>query len=135
MDSSYILNLCSSTQSIAAELAKDPSQEVLKVVKRLRKQCIQVSSKARSSVENGKGSRGERDRLDRSAECGKFPARPSDLFLKIYADVLQTLHSDPLANTVSPSLIGSSGVIPLTIVSVIPDIMRHYADHICNELI
>ena len=29
---------------------------------------------------------------------------------------------------VSPSLSGSSGVIPLSIVSVIPDIMRHYAD-------
>ena len=28
----------------------------------------------------------------------------------------------------SPSLLGSSGVIPLSIVSVIPDIMRHYAD-------
>jgi hypothetical protein len=29
---------------------------------------------------------------------------------------------------VSPSLIGSSGVIPLSVVSVIPDIMRHFAD-------
>jgi hypothetical protein len=34
----------------------------------------------------------------------------------------------PLAGVVSPPLLGSSGVIPLSIVSVIPDIMRHYAD-------
>jgi phosphatidylserine/phosphatidylglycerophosphate/cardiolipin synthase-like enzyme len=38
------------------------------------------------------------------------------------------LDADPLAGLVSPSLLGSSGVIPLSIVSVIPDIMRHYAE-------
>jgi phosphatidylserine/phosphatidylglycerophosphate/cardiolipin synthase-like enzyme len=41
---------------------------------------------------------------------------------------LHTLDADPLAGLVSPSLLGSSGVIPLSIVSVIPDIMRHYAE-------
>jgi phosphatidylserine/phosphatidylglycerophosphate/cardiolipin synthase-like enzyme len=41
---------------------------------------------------------------------------------------LQALDTDPLAGVVSPPLLGSSGVIPLSIVSVIPDIMRHYAD-------
>ena len=41
---------------------------------------------------------------------------------------MHTLDADPLAGLVSPSLLGSSGVIPLSIVSVIPDIMRHYAE-------
>jgi hypothetical protein len=41
---------------------------------------------------------------------------------------LRPLDADPLAGLVSPSLLGSSGVIPLSIVSVIPDIMRHYAE-------
>jgi hypothetical protein len=41
---------------------------------------------------------------------------------------LRPLDVDPLAGLVSPSLLGSSGVIPLSIVSVIPDIMRHYAE-------
>lgn len=41
---------------------------------------------------------------------------------------MYTLEADPLAGLVSPSLLGSSGVIPLSIVSVIPDIMRHYAE-------
>jgi len=41
---------------------------------------------------------------------------------------LHALDIDPLAGLVSPSLLGTSGVIPLSIVSVIPDIMRHYAD-------
>lgn len=51
---------------------------------------------------------------------------------KVYADVLETLHEDPFSNLAGPSLIGSSGVIPLSIVSVIPDIMRHYADLIAR---
>ena len=38
------------------------------------------------------------------------------------------LDADPLAGLVSPSLLGSSGVIPLSIISIIPDIMRHYAE-------
>lgn len=44
------------------------------------------------------------------------------------------MDTDPLAGLVSPPLLGSSGVIPLSIVSVIPDIMRHYASLIvCAE--
>ena len=41
---------------------------------------------------------------------------------------MHPLDADPLAGLVSPSLLGSSGVFPLSIVSVIPDIMRHYAE-------
>ena len=37
-----------------------------------------------------------------------------------------------MADLCAPSLLGSSGTIPLSIVSVIPDIMRHYADLIAN---
>ncbi|KAG0149930.1 hypothetical protein CROQUDRAFT_668840 [Cronartium quercuum f. sp. fusiforme G11] len=56
------------------------------------------------------------------------PQRPSDLFLKMYADVLLCLQRDKLSGLVSPPLIGSCGVMPLTILSVIPDIMQHYYD-------
>jgi len=47
---------------------------------------------------------------------------------QIYAEVLRTYEHDPLANLVSPPLTASTGVIPLSIISVIPDIIRHYAD-------
>ncbi|WWC69128.1 uncharacterized protein I206_103064 [Kwoniella pini CBS 10737] len=53
---------------------------------------------------------------------------PSDLFLNIYAQSLLPLNTDPLKDLVSPSLIGSCGVIPLSIISVIPDIIEHHAD-------
>jgi hypothetical protein len=72
--------------------------------------------------------------LDRAAECGDFGSRPSDLFLKvsevretchldslckkIYCDVLATLDTNPWAGVVSPPLLGSRGVVNLSIISV-----------------
>ena len=47
---------------------------------------------------------------------------------QMYADVLMCLTRDPLAGNVSPALLGTSGTVPLSIVSTIPDIMRHYRD-------
>ncbi|CAF3002949.1 unnamed protein product [Rotaria sp. Silwood2] len=66
------------------------------------------------------------EELDTAAKYGRFIERPSDLFLKLFHNVLCTLRRDPLAGRVSPSLIGTTGVIPLTIISTIPDIMQHY---------
>ncbi|ODQ51959.1 hypothetical protein SAICODRAFT_20276 [Saitoella complicata NRRL Y-17804] len=66
------------------------------------------------------------DDLEKAANMGRFASRPSDLFLKIYGDVLTTLDRNPLAGCVSPPLIGTSGTLPLTILSTIPDIMHHY---------
>jgi hypothetical protein len=40
------------------------------------------------------------------------------LCIQIYADVLDTLDKNPMAGLVSPPLLGSAGVIPLSIVSV-----------------
>ncbi|GAA5921825.1 hypothetical protein JCM3775_001843 [Rhodotorula graminis] len=68
------------------------------------------------------------EELDEAAARGNFPHRPSDLFLKMYSDVLTCLTRDPLAGNVSPSLIGTQGTIPLSVVSTIPDIMQHYHD-------
>ncbi|KAH8114265.1 hypothetical protein DFH11DRAFT_1596856 [Phellopilus nigrolimitatus] len=133
MSSDHVRELCSSAQSIASELAKDPTQEVVKVVKHLRKEW-----KAKTSNKSKDEEKDERARLDRAAACGKFPERPSDLFLKvricqlIYSDILASTAADPFANLLAPSLAGTSGVIPLSIVSVIPDIMRHYADLIVH---
>ncbi|KDQ09583.1 hypothetical protein BOTBODRAFT_178962 [Botryobasidium botryosum FD-172 SS1] len=122
--SDHVLHLCASTETIASELAKDPSQPVEKVVEALRKKW--------NREDGSQPKHEEAYSLDRAAECGKFPYRPSDLFLKIYSDVLGTLNADSLAGLTAPSLLGASGTIPLSIVSVIPDIMRHYADLIVH---
>jgi hypothetical protein len=47
---------------------------------------------------------------------------------QIYHDVLCTLDRNPMLGMCSPSLLGSSGVCPLTIISTIPDICRHMSN-------
>ncbi len=42
----------------------------------------------------------------------------------MYAQTLLTLEENPLNGMCSPSLMGSHGVVPLTIISVIPDIIQ-----------
>ncbi|WRT66650.1 uncharacterized protein IL334_003609 [Kwoniella shivajii] len=51
-----------------------------------------------------------------------------DLFWKMYMSLLPTLERDPLSGLVPPDLLGSTTTMPLTVISLIPDIMRHYRD-------
>ena len=77
------------------------------------------------------------EELEQIKSCGKWgTAQPSELFLNVstqsviqlktqmYAQTLVTLEENPLNGMVSPSLMGSCGVVPLSIVSVIPDIIE-----------
>lgn len=54
--------------------------------------------------------------------------RPSDLFWKMYLSILPTVQRHPLSGLCAPPLLGSTTTMPLTIVSLIPDIMKHYRD-------
>lgn len=67
--------------------------------------------------------------LQRARECGKWGvSEPSELFLQCFHDALCSLEHDPLAGMVSPSLIGSNGVLPVTVIAPVPDICRHMAN-------
>ncbi|KAF2723047.1 hypothetical protein K431DRAFT_220806 [Polychaeton citri CBS 116435] len=69
------------------------------------------------------------DDLRWARQCGKFgEAKPSDLFLHAFHDLLQCLEHDPLANCVSPSLCGGIGNVPLTIIAPLNDQMRHMSN-------
>lgn len=52
----------------------------------------------------------------------------SPLFWKMYLSVLPTIERDPLAGYTAPDLLGSTTTMPLSIISLIPDIMKHYRD-------
>ncbi|KIM79061.1 hypothetical protein PILCRDRAFT_823914 [Piloderma croceum F 1598] len=121
--SDRVYDLIHRRETVTSALAASPTATVESIAEELYKNFKCDSSKAKV---------GERKLtpadMDRAAQCGKFTSRPSDLFLQIYAEVLHTLEHDPMANLVSPPLIASTGVIPLSIISVIPDIIRHYAD-------
>ena len=77
MKPDYIHELCTSTESIASEYAKDTSQELGSLVKKLRKEWTHYLAK------KDKATDGKQDRLELAATCGKFAERPSDLFLKV----------------------------------------------------
>ena len=67
--------------------------------------------------------------LDEVKGYGRWgTAQPSDTFLQIFAQTLLPLADKPLKGVVSPALVGSTGVVPLSIISVIPDIIEHHAD-------
>lgn len=71
--------------------------------------------------------------LEEARQLGNFGStQPSELFLQIYHDILLTLEKDPWAGVASPPLLGSTGVVNLSIISVIPDIIQHYYDVIVN---
>ncbi|PSS00652.1 hypothetical protein BD289DRAFT_458445 [Coniella lustricola] len=113
-----------SPESVSSELAQDPSLTPGEAWKKLY------------GHHNGQRSRQhldryerENDHLERAAECGHWgPTQPSPLFLKIYHDAIMSLKGNPAHGVVSPSLMGSCGVMPLTVISTIPDIVRHMAN-------
>ncbi|BEJ15410.1 hypothetical protein CspHIS471_0500150 [Cutaneotrichosporon sp. HIS471] len=73
------------------------------------------------------------EQADEVAMCGDWRGPPpSPLFLNIYAQVLLTLTDDPLRGAVSPPLLGSNGIVPVSIISVVPDITHHIADLVVN---
>ncbi|KAI5477424.1 hypothetical protein MNV49_006416 [Pseudohyphozyma bogoriensis] len=118
--------------TVTSELAKAPNKKVELVVEELYKpkhaKVEKLLDKLHLGKSKEKGGEVTKEDLDIAARCGDWEGRPSDLFLKMYADVLLTIEKDPLAGLVSPPLLGSTGVIPLSIVSVIPDIIDHMAD-------
>lgn len=81
------------------------------------------------------------EEMDQVRCCGQWgSSTPSELFLtvrfrplvetdvwtdvKIYGQALVALEEDSLKGLVSPCLSGSTGVVPLSIISVIPDIIQ-----------
>ncbi|CEQ39387.1 SPOSA6832_00904 [Sporobolomyces salmonicolor] len=144
-----ILTHCKSPETVTTRLGQSPEgtpvhdvAEKLFMLPTLTKLAHKLTLKSEVKLSDPTG-----EDLDQACDCGKFGGtRPSELFLKngedlggtdvnpgdhhrqIYYEALCTLEKDPLVGLVSPSLMGSTGVIPLSIVSVIPDIIQHYCD-------
>lgn len=130
--SDNLIELCNHEETIASGLRKKPRSSVHAIWEALYPKPFVLKRLVnrftiKHDLYHGRGDPTKED-LDRAERCGKFPYRPSDLFLKIFSDVLLCLERDPLSGMCPPPLMGTSGVIPLSIVSVIPDIMQHYYD-------
>lgn len=67
--------------------------------------------------------------LEWARRCGSFGStNPSELFLTAFHDLLQCSKEDPLANCVSPSLCGTTGFAPMTIIAPLNDQLRHMSN-------
>ncbi|KAK3955806.1 D active site-containing protein [Pseudoneurospora amorphoporcata] len=153
--SDRVFDLCNSAETVSSLLAKDPSLSPSDAWNKLfgqhalkkRHSGTEEEEEEEQSIsseeeDNGQGSTyykspptppysptSAQEHLDRAAKCGKWGGkRPSYLFLQIYHDALCTLDDEPLRGMVSPPLLGTCGTVPLTIISVIPDIARHMAN-------
>ncbi|OTB13964.1 hypothetical protein K445DRAFT_319497 [Daldinia sp. EC12] len=128
MVSEQLYELCLSSESVSSALAKDASLTPGEAWKKLFG-CHDHDHGSKGDVRNiGKDSLSPKE-LEKARACGKWGSqKPSDLFLRIYHDALSTLDDNLGCGMVSPSLMGSSGTMPLTIISVIPDIMRHMSN-------
>ncbi|KAL2866515.1 IQ calmodulin-binding motif protein [Aspergillus lucknowensis] len=117
--------LCHGDRTVSSELADDPKRPPYKIFKELYEESHQGEHLEQDSDEKIN----EDDELKKAKECGSWAgAEPSKLFLRIYHDALCTLDSNPLGGVVSPPLMGSNGVVPLTIVAPLPDVCRHMAN-------
>jgi hypothetical protein len=144
-----VYDLCRSGASVSAGLAKDPTLSPHEAAKNLFHFDIEdekVSKKVTLGDETDED-------LEQALACGNWgTSNPTRLFLRvshvlrnprftlfpyslttqIFHDVLCTLEKNPLVGVCSPSLMGSNGVCPLTIMAPIPDICRHMSNVIAR---
>ncbi|KAL2128657.1 hypothetical protein VTI74DRAFT_8860 [Chaetomium olivicolor] len=129
--SDHVIQLCAGSDSVSSLLAEDPSLAPGDAWKKLfRGHALKDAKRDAREEDSGSGNAAfPQDELSRAARCGRWgPTKPGELFLTIYHDALCTLGQDTLKAMVSPSLMGSYGTVPLTIISVLPDIVRHMSN-------
>ncbi|KAI0132618.1 hypothetical protein BJ170DRAFT_255175 [Xylariales sp. AK1849] len=123
-----LTQLCQSNDSVSSLLAKDPTLSPGEAWKKLYHHHTTRPHGSEAVRDIGRGTV-ESDQLLQAQSCGKWGQhQPSELFLRLYHDTLCTLNENPTHGMVSPSLLGSTGVVPLSIISVIPDIVRHMSN-------
>ncbi|KAI1640079.1 hypothetical protein F4809DRAFT_638000 [Biscogniauxia mediterranea] len=124
--SERVYEWCNSSETVSSRLAANPSLAPGEIWQNLFGHVN--TSHGKNIRDIGKGDV-THEELRKARFCGKWGAsEPSDLFLRVYHDALCTIEDNPANAMVSPSLMGSNGTMPLTIISVIPDIVRHMSN-------
>lgn len=117
---------CRSEDSVSSELLKEPTKPIGELAKRLygSHELEKIDSHPPKHTRVATN-----DDLQRAYECGRFgDTKPSELFLRAYHDMLLAVQHDPLVGVVSPSLLGSTGVVPFTVIGPLHDIARHMSN-------
>lgn len=118
--SDEFLKLFKASESVSSVLAEDPTISPENAWKKLYGHHAGKPKGPHSIHEAGKHTPSGEEGLQKAAECGHWgPTQPSRLFLQIYYDAINSLEENPAHGVVSPSLMGSCGVLPLTIISTL----------------
>lgn len=91
MPSQHVIDLCSLSDTVTKALANSPNQEVSKIALNLYtggSALTTLGSRFKSTSLQDKNESEVKELLDQVAKCGKFPHRPSDLFLKVRLNAL-----------------------------------------------
>ncbi|KAH8647269.1 hypothetical protein BX600DRAFT_476429 [Xylariales sp. PMI_506] len=124
---SKVVALCQSEASISSELAKNPSLAPGDMAKKIfgeREPTGKPSAHGDDAL-----TRASPADLEQALRCGRWgPTQPGELFARAFHDVLCCLEADPLGGMVSPSLLGSYGTVPLSVIAPLIDIVRHMAN-------
>jgi hypothetical protein len=132
--SDKVVALCTKTGSVSQALQADPAKSPSEAARELfgnHKSALPDDQSSQSPKSSGESDVFPRqaaadDSVLRAKQCGNFgTCEPSDLFLRMFHDGLLALENDPLAGVVSPSLMGSTGTVPLTVIGVVWDMARH----------
>ncbi|MCJ1324750.1 hypothetical protein MMC10_001412 [Thelotrema lepadinum] len=122
-----VIKLCQDDNSVSRALAKDPSLSPGEAADHIygeREKTGKPSKNADHAIRTASA----RD-LDQALRCGNWgPTPPGELFLRAYHDVLCCLEADPLSGVVSPSLMGSYGTMPLSVIAPLVDLIRHMSN-------
>lgn len=121
-----VYTLCTSGQSISSEIATNPEKSIGDVGDKL---YGSHNLKFIDSPGPKKRNPASKEELERARQCGRFgDTDPSELFLRAFYDVLFTIELDPLNGLASPSMLGSTGVVPFTVIGTIHDVLRHMSN-------
>ncbi|KAJ5796047.1 uncharacterized protein N7518_004587 [Penicillium psychrosexuale] len=129
-----VYNMCQEP-TVTWELALDSSQSPQDVFYNLyeSRDASDILDRAEQSEVENELEWESLNELQKARTCGNFGSvETSDLFLKVYHDALCCLENNPMSGVVSPRLLGSTGVLPLTIVAPLPDLCRHLANCIAR---
>ncbi|KAG7150472.1 hypothetical protein HYQ46_013260 [Verticillium longisporum] len=127
--SDELVKHCTAPDSVTTLLAEDPSLTPGDAWKRLYGGKAKRREQKENEVSGAVPALDELTGLERIAACGKWGnTKPSELFLRMYGAALKSIDGDLEQAVVSPSLMGSCGTVPLTIISTIPDIARHMSN-------
>ncbi|KAF2800563.1 IQ calmodulin-binding motif protein [Melanomma pulvis-pyrius CBS 109.77] len=123
--SQKIYNHCTAPHSVSSEIASDPTKSPGYIAEKL----YGGQHPAIGELPAHERKPATKEDIDRARACGNWgDAEPSELFLQCFHDALCALEHDPIVGMVSPSLMGSSGTIPLSIIAPLPDIVRHMSN-------